>query len=127
MPRSITALICAALLAAVAGCGQTDQEKAREVVQDYVDARGDRNFDAVCDLFSEDFKRQLVAGDNCPAFVAEQTSGSDAEEHLRVVSIRVNGDRAIADLDVGAGSEGPSRIGLVLEKEDGSWRITGLQ
>ena len=123
--RTITALVCAAALAAAAGCGESDQEQAREVVQDYVDARNDGDFELVCDLYSDGYKEELAVGENCPAFVQEQTSGSSGE--LSVVDVQVNDDRATADLDVSQGSEGPSRVALVLEREGDEWKITGLQ
>ena len=124
--RTITALVCAAALVAAAGCGETDQEQAREVVQDYVDARNDGDFELVCDLYSDSFKQQLAIGENCPAFVEEQTSGAGGE--LSVVDVHVRDDQATADLDVSQGSEGPSRVALVLERgDDGEWKITGLQ
>jgi ketosteroid isomerase-like protein len=127
VPRSVTALLCAVLLAAGVGCGQSDQEKAREVVQDYVDARGAKDYDRVCELYSDSFKQQIGATGDCPAFVEEQTSGADVEEDLKIVAVRVNGDRAMADLDVTGESGGPSRVGLILERQDGDWQITGLQ
>ena len=124
--RTITALVCAAALLAAAGCGETDQEQAREVVQDYVDARNEGDFALVCDLYSDSFKQQLAIGENCAAFVEEQTSGAGGQ--LSVADVHVNDDRATADLDVSEGSEGPSRIALVLEREDdGEWKITGIQ
>jgi hypothetical protein len=126
VPRSITAVLCAALLVAAAGCGQSDQEKAREVVQDYVDARSAQDYEAVCDLYSDSFKQQLGATD-CPAFVQEQTAGADVQEDLKIVSVRVNEDRAIAELDAAGETGAPTRIGLVLERQDGDWLITGLQ
>jgi hypothetical protein len=124
--RTITALVCAAALVAAAGCGETDQEQAREVVQDYVDARNDGDFELVCDLYSDSFKQQLAIGENCPAFVEEQTAGAGGE--LSVVDVRVRDDRATADLDVSEGSEGPSRVAIVLERQDDDeWKIAGLQ
>jgi hypothetical protein len=122
--RTITALVCAAALVPLAGCGESDQEQAREVVQDYVDASNEGDFEAVCDLYSESFKEELAVED-CPGFVEEATSGARGE--LSVVDVRVNDDRATADIDVN-GPEGPSRVGLTLEREDeDEWRITGLQ
>jgi hypothetical protein len=122
---TITAMVCAAALAAAAGCGESDQEQAREVVQDYVDATNEGDFETVCDLYSEGFKQELAVED-CPGFVEENSSGAGGE--LSVVEVRVNGDRATADIDVTRGQEGPSRVGLTLEREDDDeWRITGLQ
>jgi hypothetical protein len=122
--RTITAMVCAAALVAATGCGETDQEQAREVVQDYVDASNEGEFETVCDLYSESFKQELAVED-CPGFVEENTSGAGGE--LSVVDVRVSGDRATADLDVTQGQEGPSRVGVTLEREDDEWRITGLQ
>jgi hypothetical protein len=124
--RTLTALVCAAALAVAGGCGESDQEQAREVVQDYVDARNDGDFEIVCDLYSESYKEQLAIGENCPAFVEEQTTGAGGGE-LSVADVNTSGDRATADLDVSMGAEGPSRVALVLERQDDDWRITGVQ
>ncbi len=109
-----------------AGCGESDREQAREVVQDYIEGRNDGDFDRVCSALSDGFKQELGTPD-CPAFLAEQTSGADAAEELELVDVRVNDDRGTADIDVARESQGPSRIGVVLGREDGEWRITALQ
>jgi ketosteroid isomerase-like protein len=124
--RTLTALVCAAAVAAAGGCGESDQEQAREVVQDYVDARNEGDFERVCDLYSESFKQELAVSENCAAFVQEQTTGAGGGE-LSVADVNASGDRATADLDVSEGPEGPSRVALVLEREGDEWRITGIQ
>ena len=123
MRRTLTALACAAALAALAGCGESDQEQAREVAQDYAEARNDGDFEAVCDLFSDEFVKQLAVED-CPGFIEEQTAGAD--EEVSVVDVRVKDDTATADLDV-TGEAGPSRIVIRLEREGDDWLIVGLQ
>ena len=127
MLRPLTALICAAALVALAGCGESEQEQAREAVQGYVDAQNDDDFEAVCDLYSDAFKAQLgVTAEACPAFVEEQSSG--AATSFELVGVNVNDDTATADID--ATSEdgaGPSRLTVLLAREDGEWVITGLQ
>lgn len=129
MPRSLTALACAAALLAAAGCGESDQEQAREVVQAYVDAQNDEDFGAVCDLYSDPLKAQLgVTEEACPAFVEEQSTGADVRLQLELVKVTVNGDTAIADIDaVREDGEGPSRLPLTLERRDGEWRISAFQ
>lgn len=127
MGRVLILLVCTAALVAIAGCGESDQEQAREVVQDYVDARNDGDFETVCELFSDTFKEQLGVGEDCAAFIEEQTTGGDAESTLEVVDVRVKNDRATADIDVVREGEGPSRVTLTLASEDGEWKITGLQ
>ena len=127
MGRVLILLVCTAALVAIAGCGESDQEQAREVVQDYVDARNDGDFETVCELFSDTFKDQLGVGEDCAAFIEEQTTCGDAESTLEVVDVRVKNDRATADIDVVREGEGPSRVTLTLASEDGEWKITGLQ
>jgi ketosteroid isomerase-like protein len=124
MPRLLTALACGAALAALVACGESEQEQAREVVQEYVDATNSDDFDRVCDLYSDSLKRELGAAD-CPAFVQEQSSGVETE--LELVEVRVSGEKATADIDSGSEQEGPARLGLTLEREDEEWRITGFQ
>jgi hypothetical protein len=123
MRRMLIGVACLAALAAAAGCGESDQEQAREVVQEYVDASNAGDYEAICDLYSESLKEELGAT-NCPAFVQEQSSGAETE--LELVEVRANGDRATADLDASSEQEGPARIGLTLEREDDEWRITGF-
>jgi ketosteroid isomerase-like protein len=119
-------ILCLAALAVAAGCGESDQEQAREVVQDYVDARTDGDAAAECDLYSESYKEELAVAD-CPAFVQEQSSGG-GEQELEVIDVRVNGDRGQAELDIVRGAEnGPVRIGVLLERDDDEWKISGFQ
>ncbi|MGH2955964.1 MAG: hypothetical protein ACRDL6_03095 [Solirubrobacterales bacterium] len=109
-----------------AGCGESDQEKAREVLQEYVEASNGDDFERVCDFYTEEFKEQLGAGEDCPAFVEEQSSGVDQE--LELVEVRVNGDRGSAEVDVLREEEGgPARVRLLIERTDGEWRISGFQ
>ena len=91
MLRSLTALICAAAFIALTGCGESEQEQAREAVQGYVDAQNDDDFEAVCDLYSDAFKAQLgITAEACPAFVEEQSSG--AATSFELVGVNVNDD-----------------------------------
>lgn len=124
MLRLLTALACGAAIAGLAACGESDQEQAREVVQEYVDATNSDDFERVCELYSESLKQELGAAD-CPAFVEEQSSGAETE--LELVEVRVSDDKATADIDSRSDQEGPARLGLRLEREDDEWRITGFQ
>lgn len=125
MRAMLTALACAVALAALAGCGESDQEQAREVAQDYVDASNAEDYEGVCELYSQRFIEELGATD-CPAFVKENSSGAASE--LELVDVREKDGVASADIDVVSEGGGPIRVGIRLEREDGGeWRITGLQ
>jgi ketosteroid isomerase-like protein len=114
-------------MAAIAGCGESDEEQAREVVQDYVDAQNADDFDRICELYSDGLKQELGIEENCPGFVEEASSGAEGEERFEIVDVRVSDERATAELDVSRESEGPARIGITLEREDGEWRVVRLQ
>lgn len=128
MRRALIALACAAALVALVGCGESDQEQAREVVQEFVDARADSDAEAECDLYAESYKQELAVGENCAGFVEEASSGA-APGELEVIEVRVNGDKGSADIDIlREGGEGPARISLLLTREsDDEWRIAGFQ
>ena len=126
MPRSVIAAFCTALLVAGAGCGQSEQEQAREAVQEYIDARNSADFEAECDLYSEEFKKEVGATD-CPAFIEEQTTGAGVQGDLELVSVRVKDDRATAEVDLTGESGAPTRVVLKLERQDGDWKVTGFQ
>jgi ketosteroid isomerase-like protein len=127
--RRLTPLLCAAVLLGFAACGESDQEQAREVVQAYVDAQNSDDFETVCELYSESLKRELAVGENCTAFVAEQTGGAEVPQELEIVEVRVRGDTGAADIDaLREDGQGPSRLTLTLKREsDDEWRITALQ
>ncbi|MGH2923672.1 MAG: hypothetical protein ACRDKH_06570, partial [Solirubrobacterales bacterium] len=105
----------------------SDQERAREVVQQFVDARNDDDAAAECDLYSDDYLAELAVAD-CTAFIEEQNSAVDGEERNEIVDVEVNDDRGTANVDVIREAEGgPTRIGVLLAEEDGDWRIAGFQ
>ncbi|HEX2358947.1 MAG TPA: hypothetical protein VHH72_03950 [Solirubrobacterales bacterium] len=125
MRRTLTALACFVALAAAAGCGESDQEQAREVAQDYVEASNAGDFEAVCNLFSDEFINELAVTD-CPGFVRENTGGGRGE--LELVDVRVNDDTATADIDVVSEEGGPIRVGVGMERNaDEEWEIVSLQ
>jgi hypothetical protein len=117
--------VAAAAIAAAIGCGETDQEQAREVAQDYVEASNSDDFEAVCEMYSEELIEELGATD-CPAFVQENSAGAESE--LELVDVRVSDDIATADIDVVSEGGGPIRVGLRLERNaDDEWEIVSLQ
>jgi ketosteroid isomerase-like protein len=126
MRRPLTAFLLAAAIAGLGACGESDQEQAREVVQDYAEARESQDFERICDLYSEEFTASLGTED-CPAFVQEQSAGADGTETVEVVDVQVKGDTATADLDVSGEAQEESRVRVLLKREDDDWRISALQ
>jgi hypothetical protein len=125
--RTLVALACAAALTAAAGCGGSgggNDQSASDAVQKYVDAQNHDDFATVCDALSDQLRQQL-GGNNCAAFIKEQTSGRPRQQ-LKVIGVTQNGDSATADLELTGESGTPVRAAVKLERQNGDWRITGI-
>jgi ketosteroid isomerase-like protein len=120
-------MACAVAFAAPVGCGG-DDESAEDVAQEYVDARNDGDAAKVCELYSDELKVQAGAGENCEAFIEEQSSGADTE--FTLIEVEENGDRATAELRATPEQQAPVPLNvpltITLEREDGDWLITDL-
>jgi hypothetical protein len=96
----------------------------RDTVDQYVKALKDNDFDKVCDLFDDSFKRDQGLAKNCPATLASQGSGQPAGDST-IASVKVNRGKATVGLDVSQGGEAPSRRTISLVRRDGEWKISG--
>ena len=117
---------CLAALALLAGCGGGSSQSASDVAQDYVDARNAGDAAKVCDLYTDQLKRQL-GGSNCETFIKEQTGGAAIK--FQVVGVDENGDKATATLRASSSQElpkGASELKVDLVREDGDWKIDGF-
>jgi ketosteroid isomerase-like protein len=124
MRRAWIAAIVA--ISALAGCGGSDHQSAKEVAQDYVKARNQGDAARVCELYSEQLISSLKTS-NCVAFVREQTSGTATD--LTVVRVSEHGDRATATIQARVGGSVANAIApvqLQLIRQDDEWRISGF-
>jgi hypothetical protein len=119
---SVGALVAVIL----AGCGGSDDSagSAENVVESYVDAQSARDFQQVCELFSDQFRQQF-RGASCAGFLEEQSSGIPRRQ-FKVVSVTENGDQATARLQTGGESGKPVNLKISLVRQDGAWRITSI-
>jgi hypothetical protein len=120
------ATVCLAALALLVGCGGGSSQSASDVAQDYVDARNAGDAAKVCDLYTDQLKRQL-GGSNCESFIKEQTGGTAIKFQLSGVD--ENGDKATATVNATAAQElpkGASQLEVDLVKQDGDWKIDGF-
>jgi hypothetical protein len=117
-------LACAAALIPLAGCGRTDEEKVRDTVDQYVKAQKDKNYEKVCNLFDDSFRRDQGLVANCPQTLASQDTGQPAGDST-ISSVKVNHGKATVALDVSQGGEAPSRRTISLVRRDGDWKISG--
>jgi hypothetical protein len=134
MSRSSLRLIAVAL-AALAGptaCGdsepKSDADSVKQVVERFNDAVSGGDYGAACDLLLERRREQLeFERDKSCSDILEQSTESNADlvkalGKARVTIVRVTGDSATAEVE-GSQGLGPGRQ-AILEKADGSWRIT---
>jgi hypothetical protein len=110
-----------------AGCGETKEERAREIVDAYSRARDKGNFGRVCELFSPQLQLEQAPAEPCPAALQRQAAAVSGEIETEIVDVRVNQGRAVAEIDVSRDSEPPSRQTVLLARQEGEWKITGLQ
>ena len=130
--RSLTRIVpiaaaCLAVLSLLVGCGGDSQSGAKDVAQQYVDARNSGDTTKVCDLYTDTLKQRLGA-DKCAEFIQEQTSG--AQLTFRLTGVQENGDKATATLAVSSGTQelpqSGNQLQLNLTKQDGDWKIDGF-
>jgi ketosteroid isomerase-like protein len=117
--------LCAAVLGGCGGGGD-DQPSAKEVAQEYVDARNNGDAAKVCELYSEQLRERL-GGANCVAFVKEQTSGLATQ--MTLLGVQQSDDHATATIRSTAGGDvgqATARLQIQLARQDGDWRITSL-
>ncbi|MDX6615932.1 MAG: hypothetical protein QOD60_1023 [Solirubrobacterales bacterium] len=125
MHRTLTTVVCIAFLGILGGCGRTDEGKVRNVVDDYVHARGAGNTAAVCEIYTSEFRRQQGLDPGCPAKLKTQFAAQPKPSGTTIVAVKVHDGQSRVDLNVDQGG-GPSRVTLGLIDKDGHWRIAAI-
>ena len=128
MRRRLTAIVGGAVtLLAIAGCGPfgggSSEEEVRAAVTEFIEAGQARDYEAVCELLSEDQVAALDQRGGCQAVLAQQANPLAEDVELRIEEVRIEGDRANVDVTFsrpGAGSEAAS---LLLVEEGGEWKV----
>jgi hypothetical protein len=120
-------LVLAAAAAIGAGCGQTDQERAREATEDYIEAISKGDYAAACKLFTPAYLRELNGPAGCERAQADQFGGpGGTTATLEISSVRVKGDRGNVTVNVSRGGS-PSPLTLLMVAEGDEWLVRGQQ
>jgi hypothetical protein len=134
--RLIGALGLAAL--AVAGCGpggsgdgtesaksfSGEKQKAAQVVEDFESGIHDGDAKRICDQVLSKRNRPANCESDVKAFVGQ---ARNKRVDLEVKAVALRGDRAKARVRISGGPAGGQTVTYPLAKEDGDWRITGVQ
>ena len=135
MPGTAASALVSAMVLAVAGtlaagCGDsapTPDQAVREKLTQFADATRERRYDRLCgdvlapDLI-EDVKR---TGQPCPVAL-QRALGDVRDPQLTIGKVRVQGDRASAEVRTVAAGQEPSRDIVELVRIAGGWRISSL-
>jgi hypothetical protein len=123
-------LLLAAIALTVAGCGEdapSDQEQVRQTLTAFGKATAAKDYQRLCDRL---FAPTLIADlkkIGLPCEIAlQQGLGQVEEPRLIIGTIRIDGDKATADVRTSAKDQAPSRDTLELVKLDAGWRISSL-
>lgn len=123
---AIAALLLAAALAA--GCGGGDSPSS--VVDDYIGALNERDFDKIYDLTSSSYQESQPKDEFVSGLEAVWIEGSSLEEY-EIIEEKVDGDKATVTFKAtvllpGAPEDSSemSESSVELVKEDGGWKLS---
>ncbi len=129
MVRRLALLIC--LLVAVSGCGGNDSEDAEQTVRDFVEALNTHDADRYCDdLITKEFLEKTTFNTG----YEDKARESCKREFKNLTGLRVNltkiegtevdGDKATVTAVLTRQGQRIKQK-LLLEKEDGDWKLAG--
>ena len=128
MVRRSALLIC--LLVALSGCGGNDTEDAEQTVRDFVEALNTRDADRYCDeLVTKEFleKTTLSTGDEDQARDSCKREFKNLTVRVKLAKVeatKVDGDKATVTAVLTRQGQRIKQK-LLLEKEDGDWKLAG--
>jgi hypothetical protein len=114
----------------VAGCGEqgpTPEEEVRSTVASFGRATAAKDYQALCDRLLAPSLVEEVESIGLPCEVALRRGLGDVREpRLSIGAVRVDGERATAEVRTAAAGEEPSRDTLRLLRVEGAWKISSL-
>jgi hypothetical protein len=124
--RSPAALLAVASLAACGG-GPTDEEQVRATLSAFGRATARQDYGAVCERILAPRLVQSVrqAGVPCERALRRAYAGL-RDPRISIGAVRVDGDRATAEVRTSAAGQEPSRDTVALVRVGDGWRIEAL-
>ena len=122
-----SAALVAAVSAVACGGGPSDEAQVRDTLAAFGRATARHDYEALCErILAPRLVRSVTeAGLPCERALREGFAGV-RDPRIVVGAVRVDGDRAIAEVRTSAAGQEPSRDTVRLQKLDGTWRIAAL-
>jgi hypothetical protein len=128
----VRSLLVAAVLAVLAGSGcggggPSDEQQVRSAVLAFSRATAAKDYDKLCKQLLAPALVDKVKATGLPCEVAlEKGLGPVRDPKLSIGAIKIDGDKATAEVNTSAAGEAPSHDTLQLTKVNGQWRIASL-
>jgi ketosteroid isomerase-like protein len=125
-------------LAVLSGCGgESEEDRVSGVVESFVTAGNERDFDTVCGLLTEDARAQidkvgktlgLSGEDACTRTLLARAGDEAGNASVEVDEVRISNDSAQADVTVDdPDSEKPTQQTIELARDtEGDWRVASF-
>jgi Putative lumazine-binding len=126
-PR-LLAMLALGLALAGAGCSrESDEDQVRNTLERFADATAKKDYQALCDdLFATKLVEEVRRSVPCELALRNSDLGAAQKPTLRILRVRVDGERATADVRTGAANQEASEDTVELVREDDDWRIIAL-
>jgi hypothetical protein len=130
MLRPVRFLAPALVLLVLVGCGDagpTPEEQVRTTVSEFGQATADKDYKTMCDRLLAPTLVEDVQQIGLPCERAlEQGLEQVREPRLTIGAVKIDGDKATAEVRTSAAGEEPSRDTLELVNINGTWKIASL-
>jgi Putative lumazine-binding len=125
-PRRLLVLLVAAAL--VAGCGrESSEEQVRSSLDRFAQATAEKDFQTLCDdVFATKLVEEVRRSVACELALKNSSLGEAEKPKLEILSVKVDGDRATADVRSSAANQPASQDTVELIREGDEWRIISL-
>jgi hypothetical protein len=126
--RSRLLVLALTFALAFAACGRENQEdEVRSTLDRFAKATAAKDFQTLCDdLFAAKLVEQVNRALPCELALKNSSLGDAQKPELRVLSVKVDGDKATARVRSSAANQPASEDTVGLIREDGTWRIISL-
>ena len=127
-PRHLVLLALLSLAGGAAGCGgESDEEKVRDTLERFADATARKDFQTLCDdLFATKLVEEVRRSVACELALKNSSLGDAQKPKLEIRAVKVDGDRATADVTSSAANQPRSEDKVELIREGEEWRIISL-